>query len=125
MYARILSALALTALSPSASAQSYEPYSSPPWDWMTELQQHIDEPDYPLWQYTRGTIAGATAMGTLGNNSVPMICMPHDISNHDLLFVLGGFLLDGDLISNQHAILELVAPLAAFNAYPCNLGQAL
>lgn len=124
MYARILSALAFTTMAPSASAQ-YQPYLSPPWDWMTQLQQHVDEPDYPLWQYTRGTIAGATAMGTIGNDSVPMICMPTDTSNHDLLFALGAFLLGLDLLSDPTAILEIVAPLAALSTYPCNLGQAL
>jgi len=124
MHARILSALALTTMAPSASAQ-YQPYTTPPWDWMTELQQHIDEPDYSLWQYTRGTIAGATAMGTLGNNAVPMICMPTSTPNFDLLYVLGTFLLDNDLIDSPTAILEIVAPLAALSAYPCNLGQAL
>lgn len=124
MYARILSALALTTMAPSASAQ-YQPYTTPPWDWMTELQQHIDDPDYPLWQYTRGTIAGATAMGTLGNDSVPMICMPTSTPNFDLLYALGTFLLDNDLIDSPTAILEIVAPLAALSAYPCNLGQAL
>lgn len=124
MYARILSALALTTMAPSASAQ-YQPYTTPPWDWMTELQKHIDDPDYPLWQYTRGTIAGATAMGTLGNDSVPMICMPTSTPNFDLLYALGTFLLDNDLIDSPTAILEIVAPLAALSAYPCNLGQAL
>lgn len=127
MYARILLLLSALTLATPATAQidPYQPYTSPPWDWMTELQEHIDEPDYPLWQYTRGTIAGATAMGTLGNNSVPMICMPTSTSNFDLLFALGAFLLDNNLISEPTAILELVAPLAALNTYPCNLGQAL
>ena len=124
MYARILSALALTTMAPSAAAQ-YQPYTSPPWDWMTELQTHLDNPDYPLWQYTRGTIAGTTAMGTLGNNAVPMVCMPHAISNYDLLFALGTFLLENDLLVEPTAILEIVAPLAALSAYPCNTGQAL
>lgn len=128
MNARItLSALALAASSAQAIAQTppYQPYQSPPWEWMTELQEHIDNPDYPLWQYARGTIAGATAMGTLGNNAQPIICMPHSASNFDLLFAFGSFLLDNDLISEQTAILELIAPLAALSTYPCSLGQAL
>ena len=128
MYARILSALALTALSTSATAQSYapfEPYTSPPWDYMIELQTHIDDLDYPLWQYTRGTIAGATAMSTLGNDGQPMICTPANTTNFDLLFVLGEYLLAHDLITTPEAILELVAPLAAMRSYPCASGSRI
>lgn len=121
-----LSALALVALAPpSASAQNFVPYNSPPWVWMVELNDHLDDPDYPLWQYTRGTVAGATAMTTLTNNAQPVICMPPTISNHDLLYMLGQYLMTFDLVESEYALLELTAPLAAMHLYPCPQGQAL
>ena len=123
MYARIiLSALALTA-SASATAQ-HQPFTSPPWEWMTELNATVDQPEAPLWQYTRGVIAGVSAMSTLGHGS-PIICMPHSTSNFDLLFALGAYLIDQDIIDEPSAILEIVAPLAIVSAFPCPQGQAL
>ena len=127
MNARItLSALALTALAPpAASAQGYEPYNSPPWVWMIELNDHLDDPDYPLWQYTRGTIAGAAALTTLTNDAKPVICMPYTLGNEAILAMLGDYLITFGLSDSQYAILELTAPLAAIYAYPCDQGQAL
>lgn len=122
MYARILSALALTASAPAAA--QHQPYASPPWEWMTELHATVDEPDAPLWQYTRGVIAGVSAMSTLGHGS-PIICMPHEISSSDLLFAFGAYLIEQDIIEEPTAILEIVAPLAIVSAYPCPQGQAL
>lgn len=124
MYARILSALALTASAPAPALAQHQPFSSPPWEWMTELNATVDEPDAPLWHYTRGVIAGVSAMSTLGQGS-PIICMPHSTSNFDLLFALGAYLIDQDIIDEPSAILEIVAPLAIVSAYPCPQGQAL
>ena len=121
-----LSALALAAVTPTAApAQNFDPYNSPPWVWMIELNDHLSEPDYPLWHYTRGSIAGATAMTTLANDAQLVICLPPSTTNADLLAMLGEYLVTFDLIESDNAILELVAPLAAIHFYPCQQGQAL
>ena len=125
MHARIiLSALALTASVSAPALAQHQPFTSPPWEWMTELNATVDQPEAPLWQYTRGVIAAVSAMSTLGHGS-PIICMPHATSNFDLLFALGAYLIDQDLIDEPSAILEIVAPLAIVSAYPCPQGQAL
>ena len=125
MHARIiLSALALTASASAPALAQHQPFTSPPWEWMTELNATVDQPEAPLWQYTRGVIAGVSAMSTLGHGS-PIICMPHATSNFDLLFALGAYLIDQDIIEEPSAILEIVAPLAIVSAFPCPQGQAL
>lgn len=127
MYARLSMALVGLLASATAAAQRYVPYTTPPWEWMTDLQLHVEAPGDPLWAYARGTIGGASAMGTLGNDLNPIICMPHNITNYELLDLFGSFLVNNELLDQPGGILELVAPLAALEAFPCpqNFGQAL
>ena len=127
MYARITMALVGLLASATAAAQRYVPYTTPPWEWMTDLQLHVETPGDPLWAYARGTIGGASAMGTLGNDLNPIICMPPSITNYELLDLFRSFLVNNALLDQPGGILELVAPLAVLEAFPCpqNVGQGV
>lgn len=78
-----------------------------------------DEPGHALWFYISGLIGGANAASVM-HSGTPIICDTHEFEDIKATEeTIMRWLLAHDQISNPDIFLELAAPLAFAERYPC------
>lgn len=117
---------ALLALAPiAAKAADNDPGHltniTPARDWMETVNYAVNDPTHPIWFYIAGLVTGANT-GSIMQKRGPIICganNPYDdpVGARNLLIE---FVVTNDLVDNPHAILEVIAPTAYMNTYPCS-----
>ena len=86
---------------------------------LTLLGQASENPGHALWFYIAGLIGGANAVSVLQTGH-PMVCDTHEFENHaETEETIMRWLLSSGQLSNPEVVLELVAPLAFADRYPC------
>ena len=91
-----------------------------PRDQMFEaLSSARDVPGHALWFYISGLIGGANAASVM-HSGTPIICDTHEFEDiKETEETIMRWLLAHDQISNPEIFLELAAPLAFAERYPC------
>ena len=86
---------------------------------LTLLAQASEEPGHALWFYIAGLVGGANAASVL-HTGQPIICDTHEFEDHaETEETIMRWLLASGQLSNPDILLEVVAPLAFADRYPC------
>ena len=84
------------------------------------LDEAQTDPTHAIWYYIAGLIGGAN-LGNIANTGQPMICDTHDFQDQEKTTeIIMSWLVRYGHLDNPDFLLEVAAPLAFAEAYPCN-----
>lgn len=83
------------------------------------LDEAQTDPAHAIWYYISGLIGGAN-IGNIANTGKPMICDTHKFENQERTTeVIMDWLVRYGHLDNPDFLLEVAAPLAFAEEYPC------
>ena len=84
------------------------------------LDEAQADPTHAIWYYISGLVGGAN-LGSIANTGKPMICDTHDFQDQEKTTeIIMSWLVRYGHLDNPDFLLEVAAPLAFAEAYPCN-----